>query len=97
MVDEVPLHRCRLVVVGQVQRVGFRWFVRERARRFGLSGWVQNREDGSVEVCVSGPEAIIAQLTRNLSVGPKGAVVSAVREAAYLSVDPLQFTFAIHR
>ena len=31
-----------VVVRGQVQGVGFRWFVRERARELGIGGWVRN-------------------------------------------------------
>ena len=40
--------RVRLVISGRVQGVGFRWFVREAARRHRLAGWVRNRSDGNV-------------------------------------------------
>ena len=46
--------RLYLTVKGLVQGVGFRWFVRGRAEELGLSGWVRNREDGTVEAEVEG-------------------------------------------
>ena len=47
---------------GRVQGVGFRWFVREAARRLDVAGWVRNRPDGSVEVEAEGTEAAIQSL-----------------------------------
>ena len=49
----------RVVASGIVQGVGFRWFVRERARELDLAGWVRNRADGSVELALKGPEPAI--------------------------------------
>ena len=66
------------LVRGQVQGVGFRWFVRERARRLGLRGWVRNRADGCVEVAAAGDEESIAYLRQSLARGPSGAQVSGV-------------------
>jgi len=43
-----------LTIVGEVQGVGFRAFIRGEAQRFGLHGWVRNRFDGSVEALVIG-------------------------------------------
>lgn len=42
----------RLRVCGQVQGVGFRYFVFRRAEDHGVKGWVRNRRDGSVEALV---------------------------------------------
>lgn len=68
------------VVRGRVQGVGFRWFVRERARALGLSGWVRNRDDGSVEVLAVGEDDALRQLRSLLGTGPSGARVSGVEE-----------------
>jgi len=38
-----------VVVHGGVQGVGFRWFAREEAARLGITGWIRNRDDGTVE------------------------------------------------
>jgi acylphosphatase len=64
-----------VTVSGTVQGVGFRWFVREKARRWGLTGWVQNRLDGTVELAASGPQESLDGLIRDVRVGPPGAHV----------------------
>ncbi|MFN2565948.1 MAG: acylphosphatase [Gemmatimonadaceae bacterium] len=70
------------LVRGRVQGVGFRWFVRERARELGVRGWVRNRGDGSVEVEAEGELATIERLRELLRKGPPGARVSVVEELA---------------
>ncbi|MEP6766433.1 MAG: acylphosphatase [Gemmatimonadaceae bacterium] len=97
MPDEVSLHQKHIVVEGVVQGVGFRWFVRERARRGGLRGWVRNRTDGSVELRVGGHPIVIERLLSELAIGPKGAVVRAVREIPDQPSDELPFPFVIQR
>jgi acylphosphatase len=72
--------RVRLVVSGRVQGVGFRWFVREAARRHRLAGWVRNCADGSVELEVSGDQGGIRELLATIRDGPPGARVENVRE-----------------
>ena len=71
--------RVRLEISGRVQGVGFRWYTREKARRWGLAGWVRNKADGSVEVMVEGTTAAIDGLIEMLRAGPPGATVSDVR------------------
>lgn len=66
------------LVRGLVQGVGFRWFVRREARTRGLTGWVRNLPDGSVEVLARGPEASMASLEAALARGPAGARVDQV-------------------
>jgi acylphosphatase len=68
----------RLKVVGRVQGVGFRWFVRERAVELGLSGWVRNTNAGDVELVASGEQAKLSLLEVAVTKGPRGALVAAV-------------------
>jgi acylphosphatase len=68
-----------VTVSGTVQGVGFRWFVREKARRWGLTGWVQNRPDGTVELAASGAQESLDGFLRDVWTGPAGAIVAEVR------------------
>lgn len=68
------------VVQGRVQGVGFRIFVYEQANALGLTGWVRNLGDGSVEVLAEGTPARLAGLLERLRKGPRGALVTHVAE-----------------
>ncbi len=68
----------RFVVEGGVQGVGFRYFVRQRARALGLGGRVRNLPDGSVEVVAQGTPRTLAELEAALWRGPSLARVSHV-------------------
>ncbi len=74
------MHRVHLVVHGQVQGVGFRYFVVRQARRLELTGWVRNRRDGTVEVLAEGSLPALDSLVDAIRRGPPGADVSDVRE-----------------
>jgi acylphosphatase len=67
-----------LRVVGRVQGVGFRWFVRERAMELGVAGWVRNMPNGDVEVAAEGDPSKLASLETLVGRGPSGASVTAV-------------------
>ena len=84
-------------IAGRVQGVGFRWFVREEARRLGLSGWVKNLPEGEVEVRAGGEGSSLQRLRRALEVGPTGAEVREVADVPENGTDPLPYPFAIHR
>lgn len=73
---------ARWIVVGKVQGVGFRWFVREQARRWGVRGWVRNQPDGSVEIAASGEAESLTGLLAAVRRGPDGAVVEVVHDGA---------------
>jgi acylphosphatase len=63
-----------------VQGVGFRYFVQQSAKALGISGWVRNVDDGSVEVYASGTAAQHSDLAGLLRQGPRWAEVRGVDE-----------------
>jgi acylphosphatase len=69
-----------LIIAGRVQGVGYRaWMVRE-ADRLGISGWVRNRRDGTLEALVDGDTASMEELLRLCRRGPPLAEVSEIVE-----------------
>jgi acylphosphatase len=88
------LQTRKFVVRGRVQGVGFRWFVEREARALGISGWVRNNSDGSVEVLASGTREQLSALRSRLQQGPRASRVDNVEEADANSVPGLN-TFRI--
>ncbi len=70
--------RLHGVIKGDVQGVGFRFFLIRRAQALGLTGWVTNRDDGVVEFVAEGARPALEQLERAAHEGPRQARVSAV-------------------
>ena len=72
------------IVRGRVQGVGFRAFVERTAGAIGVSGWVQNLDDGTVEVYAIGSLDQIDALEGQLHKGPRFSDVRGVnvQEAA---------------
>ena len=72
--------RVHLIIEGRVQGVWFRDSTRQEAVRLGLSGWVKNRFDGTVEVVAEGPRERVETLVTWCHHGPPAAGVTGVRE-----------------
>lgn len=73
------VERLTATIIGRVQGVGFRWWVRSAADRLRLTGWVMNGADErSVELLAEGSAVSLGQLERMLRQGPPGAVVDRV-------------------
>ncbi len=70
--------RVHLWVRGQVQGVGFRFFVQRRAQQLGVVGFVRNLRDRRVEIAAEGPRDRIETLIDAVRQGPSGASVSNV-------------------
>jgi acylphosphatase len=68
--------RRRYLVEGEVQGVGFRYFVERQARKLGIVGWVRNLPDGRVEALGAGPPAQLAEFEAALRHGPPAASVT---------------------
>ena len=67
-----------LIITGRVQGVGFRAGMAREAQTLGVTGWVRNRTDGSVEAMVSGSAGQIAAMMLWARQGPPGARVDHV-------------------
>jgi len=70
--------RRRLVVHGHVQGVFFRDSVSRLAQQHGLSGWIANRWDGTVEAVFEGEAEGVERLVEFCRRGPRGAQVESV-------------------
>ena len=66
---------------GRVQGVFFRDTVRNAAEREGVSGWVRNNSDGTVEAVFEGEPAAVAALVKVMREGPPGAGVEDIEIA----------------
>ena len=84
-------------VEGRVQGVGFRWFVRETAVDLGLSGWVRNLPDGSVEVLASGDPSALSSLRARLAAGPPHARVDRLVDLVEAAIPDAGDSFEIVR
>jgi acylphosphatase len=72
------LERLHGVIRGDVQGVGFRFFLIHRARAMALKGWVTNRDDGAVEFVAEGSRRDLGQLERAAQAGPPTARVASI-------------------
>jgi acylphosphatase len=74
--------RYRLQISGRVQGVFFRDTCRRMAERHGVSGWVRNLPDGTVEAVFEGAAEDVRHLVDWSHQGPSAAVVRDVRVQA---------------
>ena len=67
-----------LIITGRVQGVWFRGSMAQEAERLGVTGWVRNRADGSVEAMVAGTAEQVAAIMNWARRGPPNAAVEHV-------------------
>lgn len=72
------MQRRRVIVHGRVQGVGFRWSTQDEATRRGITGWVANRDDDTVQVVIEGETAAIDAMIDWLRRGPRAARVAGL-------------------
>lgn len=70
--------RLSAIIYGRVQGVFFRDFARRQAWDLGLTGYVRNLPDGTVEAVAEGPRDALEQLLQRLKVGSSAARVQKV-------------------
>ncbi|MEM4725977.1 MAG: acylphosphatase [Nitrososphaerales archaeon] len=66
--ERLGMDRARIVVEGEVQGVGYRYYVRKAAWKLGLKGYVENLVDGSVEVVVEGDRRSIEEFIKAINI-----------------------------
>jgi acylphosphatase len=66
-------------VTGVVQGVGFRYWCHRKASEYGLSGYVANLPDGSVEIEVEGDRGIVEEFIKTVRLGPTYAHITDLR------------------
>lgn len=75
MSDEV---RLQAIVHGRVQGVNFRYYTQLRAQELGVTGYVRNKWDRTVEVVAEGERGAVEKLLEFIKVGPRAARVQWV-------------------
>jgi acylphosphatase len=88
------MDRVHLIIQGQVQGVGFRFHTRLEATRLGLTGYVKNLPDGTVEIVAEGPSPVVNELLEWAKQGPPAAHVKQV-DITYSSANGEFSTFTI--
>jgi acylphosphatase len=68
----------RVRIAGRVQGVSYRYWAERNADELGLSGWVRNRRDGTVEAVFSGALEDVAEMIERCREGPRSAQVASV-------------------
>ena len=74
------IQAIHVIVEGRVQGVGYRAFVEREAKKRGLTGWVRNRSDGTVEAVFSGGEEDLESMIVACHRGPRLSLVRNVRQ-----------------
>ena len=80
-----------LHIHGRVQNVGFRRWTQNTAKELGLTGWVRNRVDGTVEAVLCGEAASVARMHQECERGPIGAHVIRVDVNLWSGETPVGF------
>ncbi|MFP5352178.1 MAG: acylphosphatase [Actinomycetota bacterium] len=71
--------RVHVFVSGEVQGLGFRQAIADKANEQGVTGWVRNLRDGRVEAVLEGPRDEVYRVVGLCRAGPKGAKVQGVQ------------------
>jgi acylphosphatase len=78
--------RIHVIVEGRVQGVYFRAYTKDAAVKLGLSGWVRNRPDGSVEALIEGEKTAVKKMLQWLNKGSPHSLVETVHATEEPSV-----------
>jgi len=88
------LYRYSGTATGQVQGVGFRYFVKGYADRYGLTGWVKNLNDGTVKMEVQGADSRLRIFAETIREGNRFIRVKNLSWER-ITAEPDETTFTI--
>lgn len=69
------MQRVHVIVFGDVQGVGYRYTAKMHADQLGVTGWIRNRTDGTVEAEVEGAADAVDAMLAWMAGGPPGSRV----------------------
>ena len=75
-----------VVIIGHVQGVGFRKYIKKHAEKNGVTGWIKNTENGNVECLLQGKEKSLEEM---LGQCRKGPFLSSVKDMKAIVVNGL--------
>lgn len=84
------MKRLHLIIHGDVQGVGFRWYTMREAEKLGLVGWVKNKTNGTVEIVAEGEDQLLQKFKEWCEKGVSSARVERV-DAEMGDVEEIQF------
>lgn len=73
------MKRLEMKITGRVQGVFYRSYTRDNARELGLTGYVMNKENGTVEVIAEGEKEKLDELLKRCRKGPEAAKVTEIK------------------
>ncbi len=73
------MKKVKAIIKGQVVGVFYRTFIKEKADELGLTGYVKNIDNHTVELVVEGHEAKIKKLIDDCKQGPQGAFIESIK------------------
>lgn len=80
--DQKTIH---VIIEGKVQGVFFREYTRREAVKAGVTGWVRNKSDGTVEAIVSGPSSKVEHMQKWFA---EGSPHSTVLHVSVETINP---------
>lgn len=86
--------RLKITVSGHVQGVGFRYFTQMKAIQYGISGWVKNSSNGTVEIVATGDQDQMDLFIDDLKKGNPFSNVSQMNFEELTDTEPL-YSFKI--
>jgi acylphosphatase len=81
---DASLETLNVRVIGRVQGVGFRAAAVRQAHLLGVTGWIRNATDGTVEALLQGPHDNVDRMLSWLHTGPPSARVTEVQSSEEL-------------